>query len=154
MTAALRLVPWTEGAILASVHGAAAAQAVALLTEHPRSFPWGCHIARVGAQTVGIGAFKGPPDAEGTVEIAYMTLPPLEGQGHARATIRVLVDIARSSGAAVVIAHTAPAMNPSARALAANGFVQADAFVDPEDGPVWYWELPLGRSLAPAATPA
>ncbi|MDB5717739.1 MAG: putative acetyltransferase, partial [Sphingomonas bacterium] len=75
-------------------------------------------------------------------------------QGHARATIRVLVDIARSSGAAVVIAHTAPTLNPSARALAANGFVQADAFVDPEDGPVWYWELPLGRSLAPAATPA
>jgi ribosomal-protein-alanine N-acetyltransferase len=141
MTGMLRLVPWAgeEDIALPRLAPAAAAM-VAVLTEIPRAAPWGCYLGWVANTPVGVGAFKAAPDDEGTVEIAYATFPPHAGQGHATAMIAALADIARSGGAAVVIAHTLPAMNASGRALARNGFVQGDPFVDPEDGLVWYWE--------------
>ena len=43
---------------------------------------------------------------EGTVEIAYMTFPPHERQGHATAIIAELIAIANEHGAAVAIART------------------------------------------------
>jgi RimJ/RimL family protein N-acetyltransferase len=148
VTAALRLVPWAgEGDRLPPALAGVAAQTVAILTERPRPAPWGCYLAHAGDAIVGTCAFKAAPDAEGTVEIAYMTFPPHEGRGYATAMIDALLEIARRGGAAVVIAHTLPDWNASARALARNGFDQADAFDDPEDGPVWYWE----RVLDPAA---
>ena len=148
MTAALRLVPLTgAGDGLAPALAEVAAQTVAILTEHPRPAPWGCYLAYAGDVAVGTCAFKAAPDADDTVEIAYLTFPPHEGHGHATAMIAALVDIARAGGAAVVIAHTLPEWNASARALARVGFDQADAFDDPDDGPVWYWE----RVLDPVA---
>jgi ribosomal-protein-alanine N-acetyltransferase len=145
---ALRLVPWAgEGDPAAPALTDAAAQTIAILTERPRPAPWGCYLAWAGDTVVGTGAFKAAPDAEGTVEVAYMTFPPHERQGHATAIIDALVAIATAHRAAVVIAHTLPELNASARALARNGFDRADAFVDPDDGLVWYWE----RVLDPAA---
>jgi RimJ/RimL family protein N-acetyltransferase len=139
-------VPWAgEVDIAAPAVTPAAARTIAILTEMPRPAPWGCYLAWVSTDLVGVCAFKAAPDGEGTVEIAYGTFPPHEGRGHAAAMIGALLDIARAGGAAVVIAHTRPEMNASARALARNGFDQADAFVDPEDGPVWYWECVLGE---------
>jgi RimJ/RimL family protein N-acetyltransferase len=148
VTTALRLTPWAgESDGLPSASADAAAQTIAILTERPRPAPWGCYLARVGDTVVGTGAFKAAPDEEGTVEIAYMTFPPHERRGHATAMIAALLRIASAGDASVVIAHTLPEWNASARALARNGFVQADAFDDPDDGPVWYWE----RVLDPAA---
>ncbi|MDB5689586.1 MAG: hypothetical protein JWL91_1462 [Sphingomonas bacterium] len=147
MTATLRLEPWVgEGDPAAPALAPAAARTIAILAEIPRAAPWGCYLARVGEEPVGACAFKAAPDAAGTVEIAYSTFPPHEGRGYATAMIGALVAIARAGGAAVAIAHTLPQRNASARALARNGFDQADAFSDPEDGPVWYWERVLGRS--------
>jgi RimJ/RimL family protein N-acetyltransferase len=146
--AALRLEPYAgEGDGLPPALGDAAAQAIAILTDPPRPAPWGCYLAHADNVPVGTCAFKGAPDAAGTVEIAYMTFPPHERRGHATAMIAALVAVAEARGAKVVIAHTLPEWNASAHALARNGFDQADAFVDPEDGPVWYWE----RVLDPAA---
>lgn len=143
MTAPLRLEPWSGEEVISPAPGEAAARTLAILTEKPRPWPWGCYLARVNGDVVGTAAFKAPPDGEGTVEIAYMTFAPHERRGHATAMIRSLADIARAAGAATVIAHTLPGTNASGRALARAGFVQADAFEDPEDGPVWYWELAL-----------
>ncbi len=144
----LRLEPWTGDACrIAPADAEAAAQTIAILTEYPRPARWGCYLALVGEDAVGIGAFKAAPDAEGTVEIAYQTFPALEGRGHATAIVAALVGIARQGGAAVVIAHTLPLMEASGRALLRNGFRQVDAFDDPEDGRVWYWELLLVESL-------
>lgn len=144
MSAALRLVAWAGDATgIAPADAEAAAQTIAILTQHPRPARWGCYLAHVGGEVVGVGAFKAAPDAEGTVEIAYQTFPAFERRGHATAIIAELVAIARAGGAAVAIAHTLPLINPSARALMHNSFVQADAFDDPEDGPVWYWERML-----------
>jgi ribosomal-protein-alanine N-acetyltransferase len=144
MAAAVQLVRYEEGGDVASlVPGPAAARTIAVLTSVPRPAPWGCYLALAGDELIGACAFKAAPDDEGTVEIAYHSFPPQEGRGYATAMIAQLIAIACGSGAAVVIAHTAPVMNASACALCRNGFVQADAFVDPEDGPVWYWERVL-----------
>ena len=145
MTGGVRLEPWPGGAPpVGPANAPLAADTVAVLTEKRRPAPWGCHLAHAGGEIVGICAFKGAPDREGTVEIAYLTLPPFEWRGHATAMIAALLDIAEQAGAACLIAHTLPEVNASARALARNGFVMLEEVEDPEDGTVWYWERVLG----------
>ena len=115
-------------------------QTVELLTREPRPDPWGSYLAYEADAAVGICAFKSAPDAEGTVEIAYMTFPAFERRGYAAAMARALTETAFRTGAPLVIAHTLPAENPSTRALRRNGFVHAGETIDPEDGLVWRWE--------------
>lgn len=92
---------------------------------------------------VGTGGFKGGPDAAGDVEIAYGVFPPFEGQGYAKAIARALVKRAVDNGAPHVIAHTLPEVNASGSILRGIGFRQvATVISDPEDGPVFRWELP------------
>ena len=119
------------------------AQTLDLLTRDPRPEPWGSYLASVGAETVGICAFKAAPDAEGTVEIAYMTFPAHEGRGHATAMAAALVDVAAAPGALLVIAHTLREDNASNRVLKRNGFAFVGDVMDPEDGLVWRWEKRL-----------
>lgn len=118
-------------------------QTVELLTRDPRPDPWGSYLAGADGATIGICAFKAAPDAQGEVEIAYMTFPAFEGQGHATAMAGALVEVAAAGGAAMAIAHTLPEENASGRALLRNGFVHAGEVIDPEDGLVWRWEKPL-----------
>jgi ribosomal-protein-alanine N-acetyltransferase len=115
-------------------------QTLSLLTREPRPAPWGCYLASADGQTVGTCAFKAAPDADGTVEIAYMTFPAFEGRGYAGAMAAALVDIAAAAGAPLIIAHTLPEENASNRALRRNGFSHAGETIDPEDGRVWRWE--------------
>jgi RimJ/RimL family protein N-acetyltransferase len=89
---------------------------------------------------VATGAFKGPPDPAGAVEIAYMTFPAHEGNGYARAMVPALYSIAVEHGAALVVAHTLPEENASNRALRSSGFAFTGQVIDPEDGPIWRWE--------------
>ena len=105
--------------------------------------PWCNYIARRDGQPVGSGGFKDAPDEDEVVEIGYITFIPARGTGVAPALARALVAIARAEGAGMVLAHTLPEHNASARALAANGFVKTADVDDPEDGPVWRWELAL-----------
>jgi ribosomal-protein-alanine N-acetyltransferase len=93
-------------------------------------------------QLVGIGGFKGNPNATGEVEIAYGTVPGLENRGHATGMARGLVAIA--FGAPLVrrvIAHTLPEKNASGRILQKVGLVKVSEVLDPEDGNVWRWEI-------------
>ena len=117
------------------------AETIALLTRDPRPIPWGSYVVQLEGRPIGVAAFKSAPDAEGEVEIAYMTFPAYEGRGHATATIAALVEIAETDGAQP-IAHTLPEENASNRALRRNGFVYAGEVDDPEDGLIWRWELP------------
>jgi RimJ/RimL family protein N-acetyltransferase len=119
-------------------------ETIALLSTDPRPAPWGSYLAHDGDAIVGICAFKAAPDAEGIVEIAYMTFPAFEGRGHAGAMIAALTDIARDGGASLPIAHTLPVENASNRALRRNGYVFAGETIDPEDGVVWRWERRSG----------
>jgi RimJ/RimL family protein N-acetyltransferase len=115
-------------------------QTVEFLAREPRPDPWGSYLGYAGETAVATGAFKGAPDATGTVEIAYMTFPAHEGKGYARAMVPTLYSLAIEHGASLVVAHTLPEENASNRALRASGFAFAGEVSDPEDGLVWRWE--------------
>lgn len=105
--------------------------------------PWGGYLAmeKPSRSVVGTCGFKGPPDTDGAVEIAYFTFPGGEGRGIASAMAWTLCAIAsRQSGVRLLRAHTLPELNASARLLGRLGFVHTADVVDPEDGPVWRWE--------------
>jgi [ribosomal protein S5]-alanine N-acetyltransferase len=109
--------------------------------------PWRGYLAAEadGRAVVGTCAFKGSPDAEGAVEIAYFTFPPHEGLGYATAMAGALVGIAaRYAHVRVVRAHTLPEANASSRVLSKLGFLFVGDVDDPQDGGVWRWEY---RSL-------
>jgi [ribosomal protein S5]-alanine N-acetyltransferase len=114
-----------------------------LLVREPRPEPWGAYIAWDGQTPIGTCAFKWAPDTASVVEVAYMTFPAFEGRGYAKAMIAALVEAAREGGARRVIAHTLPEENASNRALRRNGFTFDGDVIDPEDGPVWRWSLPI-----------
>lgn len=108
---------------------------------------WGGYLAvdETSDLVVGSCAFKGPPAADGTVEIAYYTFGPYEGQGYAKGMARAVISVAHSSPLVRhVIAHTLPETNPSTSVLRSVGMRFVGEVRDPEDGPVWRWQLESG----------
>jgi [ribosomal protein S5]-alanine N-acetyltransferase len=110
---------------------------------HGIMLPWGGYLA-VDTETrtvVGTCAFKGPPDANGVVEVAYFTFPAHEGCGYATAMLAALRERAAARPEVQVLrAHTLRERNASVRVLEKLGFRWAGEVQDPEDGPVWRWE--------------
>jgi ribosomal-protein-alanine N-acetyltransferase len=98
-------------------------------------------VERATKAVVGMCAFKGPPDADGIVEIAYGIEPPHRGRGYAKETAGALTAFALGAGALHVIAHTRPENNSSVRVLRHCGYEYVGEVVDPEDGLVWRWEF-------------
>lgn len=98
-------------------------------------------VERATSELVGTCGYKGPPDSEGIVEIAYGVAPAYQGRGYAKEAAAALVEFALGAGARVVRAHTRPEHNASGRVLAACGFQCVGDVMDPEDGLVWRWEL-------------
>ncbi|HKW11833.1 MAG TPA: GNAT family N-acetyltransferase [Gemmatimonadaceae bacterium] len=106
--------------------------------------PWthGFTVIETESKTaVGGGGFKGPPDSDGMVEIAYGINETHRGRGYAKEVAAALVDYARSARARVIRAHTRPENNASAHVLAHCGFERIGEVVDPEDGLVWRWDF-------------
>lgn len=106
--------------------------------------PWihGFHLVddKTGA-AVGQCGFKGPPDGNGVVEIAYGIKPEYRGQGYATEAAAALANYAFSQiGVRLVRAHTLPEPNASTRVLTKSGFTRIGEVIDPEDGLVWRWE--------------
>jgi [ribosomal protein S5]-alanine N-acetyltransferase len=98
-------------------------------------------VEKATGQIVGGAGFKGAPDGDGMVEIAYGVVPSREGQGYATEAARALIHFATADARVKTIrAHTLPEPNASTRVLAKCGFVHVGPVVDPEDGPVWRWE--------------
>ena len=92
-------------------------------------------------ELIGLASFKGPPDEEGVVEIAYAIVPSRENRGYATEASAALVDFAfRDPRVRRVRAHTLPESNASTRVLSRNGFHHLGEVIDPEDGRVWRWE--------------
>jgi len=118
------------------------ARAKAATSPDPWTHGFTVHHRESGA-AIGTGAFKGPPDADGMVEIAYAIDPEYQNRGFATEVARALSDFAFSSrGVRVVRAHTLPTANASTRVLAKCGFTRLGEVMDPEDGLVWRFELP------------
>ena len=106
--------------------------------------PWlhGFAIVHLGTGiTVGQCGFKGPPDTDGMVEIAYGVRSDQESKGYATEAARALVAYAFSfDQISLVRAHTLPQSNASTRILAKCGFQFIGEITDPEDGLVWRFE--------------
>jgi ribosomal-protein-alanine N-acetyltransferase len=166
-TARLRLLPFAPADLLALIEGVAACEARMGLqvADGLREFfvsgevspawleqlraasapdPWRHGFAIVDREAgvvIGSAGFKGPPDDEGIVEIAYAIVPSHEGRGYATETAGALVAFAFADPRVRrARAHTLPAANASTRVLAKNRFEKVGEVVDPEDGPVWRWE--------------
>lgn len=103
--------------------------------------PWISYVSVVDGSPVGGGAFKGAP-RNNRVEIAYYTVPELEGRGLASETARQLIDIARARQAGLLItAQTLATPNASTAILGKLGFTFAGTVIHPEDGAIWEWHL-------------
>ena len=106
--------------------------------------PWVHGFSMVQIDTeimVGQCGFKGPPDTDGVVEIAYGVASDQEGKGYATEAARALVAFAFGIDQVVVVrAHTLPASDASKRVLAKCGFQYVGELIDPEDGLVWRFE--------------
>lgn len=105
--------------------------------------PWTWGFAVIDVETeqvVGTAGLKGPPDAEGTAEIAYGIVPSFENRGYATEAAGELVRFAKADDRVrTVLAHTLPETNASTRVLEKNGFEKVGAVTDPDDGEVWRW---------------
>ena len=151
-TANLRFVVGNREEILAWVEGMSPSdraevspQWLARVRESTGSDPW-LHgftlVDRATEEIVGSCAYKGPPDSDGIVEIAYGIHPPFRGRGYATEAARALTTFAfRSGHVKVVRAHTKPEGDASARVLTKCGFQSVGEVLDPEDGRVRRWEL-------------
>jgi len=128
-----------------AVTGAFAEQ-MAALAATPQVEPWCGYIGWRGDVPVGFGGFTAALDAAGVTEVGYLTFPAHENTGVAGAVCAGLVAIARENGAAAVIAHTLPAPGPSTRVLERNGFARDGLAMDPDEGEVWRWRLPLASA--------
>jgi RimJ/RimL family protein N-acetyltransferase len=125
-----------------------AGQTLAMVRRVHAVAPWFGYFAADAAsrEVVGCCGFKGGPDSDGAVEIAYGTFPPFERQGYATAMAKALLEIARGSREVRgVIAHTLPEKNASASVLRKIGLAFTGEVNHPEDGRVWRWFLSLGN---------
>ena len=116
---------------------------LAALRKDSEADPWhhGFFLLHKGdGLVIGAAGYKGPPDVDGTVEIAYGVVPKYEGQGYATEAAAALVAYAFDHGARRLRAHTMPEANASTHVLKKCGFEHVGPVVDPEDGPVWRWE--------------
>ena len=110
--------------------------------EGPDPWRYGFFVVHPESRSmIGAAGFKGPPDSDGMVEIAYGIAPGFQGRGYATEAAAALVRFALADAAVQLLrAHTLPEANASTRVLAKCGFHRVDDVVDPEDGPVWRWE--------------
>lgn len=112
-------------------------------------------VCRDNDAVVGQCGFKGPPSADGVVEIAYFVQPESGGRGFATEAAEALVSYASGrNGVRTVRAHTLPEMNASTRVLSKCGFGRVGEVVDPDDGPVWRWERHCQDAGGTPAAPA
>lgn len=106
--------------------------------------PWALSyqaVERASGAVVGSCAFKGPPDADGVVEVAYGIDEVHRGRGFATECAGALAGFALASNQVQrVRAHTKAENGASARVLEKCGFHFLGEVVDPEDGLVCRWE--------------
>ena len=149
-TERLTLVPRTAAEVRAEIAGMDAGQRTQLSAawlaqlDDPQVGTWTLGFAirdRSTGAAVGSCGFKGPPDEDGMVEIAYGIEPGHQRRGYATEAARALVEYAwRAGHVTIVRAHTLPDGHASIRVLTRCGFTRVAEVVDPDDGLVVRWE--------------
>ena len=98
-------------------------------------------MERASGSNVGGCGFKGPPNTDGAVEIAYGVDEPHRCRGYATQAAEALTAYALANDLVLVVrAHTRAENDASARTLTKCGFTRLGEVIDPEDGPVIRWE--------------
>jgi RimJ/RimL family protein N-acetyltransferase len=98
-------------------------------------------VERTGGAAVGGCGFKGPPDSNGIVEIAYGIDEAHRGRGFATEAACALTEFGFASGQVLrVRAHIRRGNRASERVLEKCGFGRVGEVMDPEDGLVCRWE--------------
>jgi RimJ/RimL family protein N-acetyltransferase len=106
-------------------------------------------VHRNDGAVIGACGFKGPPNADGVVEIAYGIDEAQRSRGYATEAARALTAFAFESGLVrIVCAHTKAGNDASRRVLEKCGFIFVGEVIDPEDGQVLRWELIPTRSAS------
>jgi RimJ/RimL family protein N-acetyltransferase len=112
------------------------------LLRHPTQAQWGFYYFLEHAETgrrpvlVGAGGFKGPPDADGLVEIGYSIVPERQRRGYATEATRGLLSFAFADARVrTVIGQTLTTLAPSIGVLEKAGFRFARAGEDPHAPP-------------------
>jgi RimJ/RimL family protein N-acetyltransferase len=96
-------------------------------------------------EAVGMCSYKGPPDAEGAVEIGYGVAPQRRLLGHATAAVALLVAEARGDPRVRrLVAETALSNLVSQRVVEANNFLRTGVSHDDDEGEMIVWTLELG----------
>ena len=117
---------------------------IARVRATPLGDPWSLGftaVERASGSAVGGCLFKGQPDGDGVVEVAYGIDPPHRGRGFATEAVAALASFAFASGRVrLVRAHTKPDGGASMRVLDKCGFRRVGEVTDPEDGLVCRWE--------------
>ena len=109
-------------------------------TKIPFQLPWVGYFALSDNGVVGVGGFKGAPK-HNTIEIAYGTVPKMEGRGYASMICNQIIKIALAHDSRIVItARTLMEENASTTILKKNGFKYVGVVDDPDDGEVWEWQ--------------
>ncbi len=91
---------------------------------------------------VGFGGYHSAPNADGVVEFGYGIAPAYRGKGFATEAAQALIDQAFADAAVkIVIAHTLARSSPSARVLIKSGLLPVTEIIDPDEGPIWRWEI-------------
>lgn len=114
------------------------------LKSNPEDAPWWTWlpVLRETNELVGSCGFKGKPNADGEVEIGYEIAASERQKGLGTEAALALRDWAfRSPEVKKVIAHTLAELNPSTRILQHCGMIQVGELEDPDEGPVWRWEI-------------
>lgn len=110
---------------------------VALMEQEPAHLRWTTDWAvflKTGELVGGIG-FKGPPDAEGRVELGYDILPAYRRRGIASEAVGAMAGWSLAQlGVKAVLAQTEPDNLPSQKVLLHNGFTPAGMG---EEGPLF-----------------
>lgn len=108
-------------------------------------------------ELVGVGGFKGPPDADGIVDLEVFIAPAREGRGYATSALQQLTSRAFSNPLVKKVrARTLPQAGAPTRMLEKAGFKFIEELDVPDDGPVWSYEIdaPKPASLVPEACSA
>ncbi|MCG3136636.1 MAG: hypothetical protein HJJLKODD_00471 [Phycisphaerae bacterium] len=101
--------------------------------------PWIGYLATRQGQWVGTCSFKGPPQ-DGRIELAYFTLPAVEGQGVATAMAAELIRLSQQSDNTLQItAQTLPQRSASHRILEKLNFQHVATLNHSTDGEAWEW---------------
>ncbi|KAM3446394.1 hypothetical protein MY3296_009703 [Beauveria thailandica] len=116
----------------------------------PDDAVWVTRLLVVDAQTdggggvivVGRAGFHGPPDQRGMVEVGYSIDPAWRRRGHARAALRIMLDVAAGDARVrVVRASISPGNAASKDLVKRYGFEEVGEQWDEEDGLEKIWEV-------------